>query len=397
VAVKAEASKLNGPFEGVRADFASRRYRHDEIVAGEVGTRFANDTDELNLFARHRPAGRLSGTIGGWIMSRRFAASGDEALAPPIDEKGIAAFVYEEVTWPHVTFQFGARVNHASYEPDGGLPPRDFTDVSGSVGLLFRPAQADDRLTIAVSLARAARNPALEELYFFGPHPGNFAFEVGNPNLDSEHGLGLDVSMRWRAPRATGEVTYFRNSIDDYVLRSPISDADFDARFGHEAHADGEDHGHGEDLPAIEFLAADSVLDGFESHADINLAGGLGLELGLDYVRGSLRATDEPLPRIPPLRFRGGLHYERNAFEAGGEVLVAAKQERIFAGETATDGYRLLKFFASWSFGTPQVTNTITARLDNAANELYRNHLSLIKDFVPEMGRNFKLLYSVKF
>jgi hypothetical protein len=30
-------------------------------------------------------------------------------------------------------------------------------------------------------------------------------------------------------------------------------------------------------------------------------------------------------------------------------------------------------------------------------DELYRNHLSLIKDFVPEMGRNFKLLYSVKF
>jgi outer membrane receptor protein involved in Fe transport len=41
--------------------------------------------------------------------------------------------------------------------------------------------------------------------------------------------------------------------------------------------------------------------------------------------------------------------------------------------------------------------STITARLDNAANELYRNHLSLIKDLTPEMGRNFKLLYNVKF
>ena len=30
-------------------------------------------------------------------------------------------------------------------------------------------------------------------------------------------------------------------------------------------------------------------------------------------------------------------------------------------------------------------------------NELYRNHLSLIKHLVPEMGRNFKLLYNVKF
>ena len=32
-----------------------------------------------------------------------------------------------------------------------------------------------------------------------------------------------------------------------------------------------------------------------------------------------------------------------------------------------------------------------------ASNELYRNHLSLIKDFVPEVGRNFKVIYGVKF
>ena len=66
------------------------------------------------------------------------------------------------------------------------MPDRDFTDASGSVGILFRPAAANDKLTFAFNVARAARNPALEELYFFGIHPGNFAFEIGNPELDSE-------------------------------------------------------------------------------------------------------------------------------------------------------------------------------------------------------------------
>jgi outer membrane receptor protein involved in Fe transport len=42
-------------------------------------------------------------------------------------------------------------------------------------------------------------------------------------------------------------------------------------------------------------------------------------------------------------------------------------------------------------------TSTLTARLDNVTDRLYRNHLSLIKDVVPEIGRNFKLLYSVQF
>ena len=394
-AAKGEASNLSGLVSGVRLDFASRRYRHDEVVGGEVGTHFENDTDELNLLVRHRTMGRFSGSIGGWVLNRRFVAEGDEALAPPIGEKGAAAFFYEEVAWPHFTFQFGGRVNYASYDPDG-LPARDFTDTSGSIGLLFRPAAAEDKLTFAINLARASRNPALEELYFFGPHPGNFAFEVGNPDLDSESAFGLDASVRWRAARATGEVTYFRNAVNDYVFRNPLSEEAFDAKYGHDAHGGDDEDEHGE-LPFIEFVAADSLLQGIEAHTDIEVGRGFGVEVGLDYVRGELRTTGDPLPRIPPFRARAGLHYQRNALQAGGEIVAVSKQSRTFGEETPTAGYGLLKLFASYSFTVDRATNTITVRLDNATNELYRNHLSLIKDAVPEMGRNLKVVYSVRF
>jgi outer membrane receptor protein involved in Fe transport len=57
----------------------------------------------------------------------------------------------------------------------------------------------------------------------------------------------------------------------------------------------------------------------------------------------------------------------------------------------------LIKQYASYSFVSGGATSTITARVDNVTNELYRNHLSLIKQFVPEIGRNFKLLYNVRF
>ena len=395
-ALKAEATNLAGAIAGFRVDFASRRYQHDEVVAGEVGTHFENDTDELNLLVRHRKAGRLTGSIGGWVLNRDFLAAGEEALAPPVRERGAAAFVYEELTWPHVTVQFGGRVNRASYDPEGGLAARDYTDTSGSVGLLFRPSAAKDNLTFAINVARASRNPALEELYFFGPHPGNFSFEIGNPNLDSERALGLDLSVRWRTPRATGEVTVFRNAIDDYIFRNPISEAEFDARFGHDTHAgDGED-GHGE-FPFIEFVGANSLLQGIEAHTDLNLGRGVGAELGLDYVHGKLRDLNQPLPRIPPFRFRAGLNYQRGGFQGGAEIVAVAKQDRVFGEETVTDGYNLGKLFASYTFGTARVASTLTARLDNVTNELYRNHLSLIKDFVPEMGRNFKLVYSMRF
>ena len=405
------AQDLTGAFDSFRATLGVRRYRHDELEGEEIGTRFTNNTAELELMGSHRAVGRLKGSLGGWVLDRGFSAEGEEALSPAVDQRGFAAFLYEEVTWPHVTFQFGGRLDRTSFTPQSATDPeRDFTNGSGSVGLLLRPAAADDRLTIAASLARAVRNPALEELYFFGLHHGNFALEIGNPNLESEKALGFDVSLRARGPRASAEVTYFRNDIKDFIFRNQIELEEFEAReeefverfggrepAGHAHDAGGDAHAEDEELAIVEFLGRDALLQGIEAHADVRLPSGFGIEAGLDYVRGQTKDDDTPLPRIPPLRGRVGLNYQRNAFQAGGEVIATAKQDRVSGAETPTEGYGLLKLFASYSFDAGGATNTITARLDNATNELYRNHLSLIREFVPEMGRNFKLLYNVRF
>jgi iron complex outermembrane receptor protein len=388
VGFRAGADRLNGFFTSYRALFGYRQYRHDELDGETVVTQFENNTMDVNVQAKHRAIGKLTGTIGGSFLTRAFSAIGEEALAPPVDEHSSALFAYEELGWSHVTVQFGGRVNWAGFRPEGGLLQRNFTDESGSVGVVFRPAAANDKLSFAVNLARAARNPALEELYFFGPHVGNFAFEIGNPNLTSEHAVGFDASVRWRHRRVSGEVTYFRNSISNYIFRNPLTEDEFAARFP------GEDT---DGLQPVEFTARDSVLQGAEAHADVELGGGFLAEVSFDLVRGELTDTKDPLPRMPPTRFIGGLRYQRNAFQAGGEVVAAAKQDRIFGAETPTDGYTLLKLYGAYSFGRAAAVNTISVRLDNATNELYRNHLSLLKDVVPEMGRNFKVIYSVRF
>ena len=397
--LRSGAENLSGAFSSFRATLGVRRYKHDELEGEEVGTSFTNNTTELEVLAGHRAFGRLKGSIGGWAMDRAFDAQGAEALSPAVDQRGFAGFVYEELTWPHVTFQFGGRVDHTKYEPAEGIA-RDFTEVSGSLGLLLKPAAADDRVTIAFSVARAARNPALEELYYLGDHLGNFAFEIGDPNLSSERGIGFDASFRWRTTRASGEVSFFRNGINDYIFRNPISFDEFEARLGEleERFPDRDlEGGSSTELQRIEYVARDSVLQGIEAHTDVTILPQLIGEVGIDYVRGWLRNTDEPLPRLPPLRVRTGLRYQYNAFQAGGEVIHAADQDRVFGAETPTDGYTLGKLFASYSFQTGGATSTITARVDNVSDTLYRNHLSLIKQFVPEIGRNFKLLYNVRF
>jgi iron complex outermembrane receptor protein len=402
-AVRAGGEDLGGAIRSYRATLGVKRYEHDELEGDEVGTHFDNDTEDAELMLSHRPFGRLSGTVGGSFLNRAFNAVGEEALAPPIDQRGGALFLYEELTWPHVTFQFGTRLDRTTFNPDSDtLPDRDFTEVSGSIGLLVRPAAANDSFVVAVSLARAARNPALEEMYFFGPHPGNFAFEIGNPSLGSERGLGLDVSLRARSHRLRGEVTFFANSIDDFIFRNPLTEEEFEAReeefhdrFGGDEEEPG--HGHSDEFPFVEFVGADSRLHGVEAHADVNLTNSLVAEITFDMVRGELADSDDPLPRIPPFRVIPGMRYQKNALQFGGSVTVTGDQNRVFGAETPTPGAGVLKLYGSYSFVTGGVTNTITARLDNATDRLYRNHLNYLKDVLPEMGRNFKLVYSLQF
>jgi hypothetical protein len=44
--------------------------------------------------------------------------------------------------------------------------------------------------------------------------------------------LGFDPSLRWRGARASGEVTYFRNDIRDFVFTAPLTPEDFEERLG---------------------------------------------------------------------------------------------------------------------------------------------------------------------
>lgn len=377
VNLRAERRELPGLLSGLRGSFGYRRYRHDERDGEAVVTNFRNDTAEFEMLGSQRPIGRLTGSLGAWVMTRRFVSAGEEALAPPTDQRGFALFAYEELGGEHLTFQFGARVERASFTPDADLPARAFTNLSGSAGLLARPTEGT---TLAISLARASRNPALEELYNNGPHAGNFAFEIGDPTLESEHALGFDVAFRWRQPRVTGEVSYFLNDISHFIYRRLTGEV-------------------GDDLPVTYFAAGDSRLQGVESHVDVRVLGALYVEGGVDYVRGELTTTGEALPRMPPLRGRIGLRYQRDAFQAGGDLLIVGRQDRIQGLETPTDGYNLLKLFATYGFtdASGRVLHTVTARLDNVTDAEYRNHLSYLKDLTSEMGRNLKILYEVRF
>jgi iron complex outermembrane receptor protein len=381
---RAERRNIGSFIDGVKVQAGFRDYRHDELEgSGAIATSFHNKTWEGELFLNHRPAGHLEGTFGFWALNRDYTSAGEEALAPPTKQNSVAGFLYEEVNFRHLSLQLGGRVDHTTFDPDGAaverpdVPARDFTEFSGSVGVL---GYLRDDLTIAVNFARAARNPSLEELYNLGPHAGNFAFEIGDPTLPTEIGYGTDVSLRYRAARIVAEGTVFLNNINDFIF--PFQTGEIEEE---------------ENLPIVEFTSADSQLKGIEAHVDAGLTRNVWLIFGGDSVRGELRSDGTPLPRIPPYRLWVGMRYENDGFHVEGEVRNVGKQDRVYGAETPTDGYTLLNLHGSYQITTGTTVHVFTVRLDNATDELYRNHLSYIKDLTPEMGRSLKFVYGLKF
>ena len=382
VDLRGEKRNMDGFLSGIKFQAGFRDYKHDEIEAsGDIATSFKNRVTEGNLYLNHRAYGPLTGTFGVRAEHRDYSATGEEALAPPTTANNIAGFVYEELAWRHVSIQFGGRVDHSSFNPDGAaaqrpdLPDRAFTNVSASVGAL---AYLRDDLTLALNLARAARNPSLEELYNFGAHVGNFAFEVGDPTLATEVANGADLSLRYRGNRLAGQATAFINVIGRFIFPFQTGEVE-------------------EDLPVVNFRSADSTFRGFEAHLDAGLTRGVWLVLGGDAVRGQLRDGGGPLPRIPPYRLWAGLRLEHKGFHLEGEVKNVGKQTRVYGAETPTDGYTVVNAHGSYQITSGRVVHTVTLRADNVGDELYRNHLSYIKDLAPEMGRTFKLVYGVRF
>lgn len=117
---------------------------------------------------------------------------------------------------------------------------------------------------------------------------------------------------------------------------------------------------------------------------------------GYDAVRASLD-DGTPLPRIPARRGRLGVRHQHGAWQAGAEVVRTGRQARTFAFETPTAGATIPQLFGAWSFVRGGAVHTITARLDNLTDRLYRNHLSFIKAFVPERGRDLRVTWAVEF
>jgi iron complex outermembrane receptor protein len=376
-------------FKGVKARYGLTNYEHAELEApasntegAEIGTQFFNDYNDFRLELPQKAAGSLTGSVGFQVSNRDFQALGEEAFVPPTQTDNWAIFAVEELALSSsFRLQLGGRWENqdtAANPVDAESTTRDFDDFSYSAGLAWLPAPD---WTIAFAVTRANKFPNAEELFADGPHAATQAFEIGDPDLAVEQTTGYDLSFRKTGGRFSGEVSFFYSDITDFIYLNPTGE---------------EEDG----LPVFAFLQADAEFTGGEAHVDFDLIHAdpshLTLELGGDYVRAELSQGGD-LPRIPPVRYWGGLRYNSERWYGSVEVRRTEEQDRVAENETPTPGYTFLNAMAGYRFFFGTSLAEIYLRGINLTDEEALNHVSFLKDVAPLPGVDVTLGLRVSF
>jgi iron complex outermembrane receptor protein len=218
----------------------------------------------------------------------------------------------------------------------------------------------------------------LFELYANGPHLAEGRYEIGDASLKAEHARNLDAGVRWRSSRVVAEVNAFRNTIADFIYITPTSEFNGGLR-------------------VYRHLQADALMTGGEVSAQAEVIPNVLLRARYDFVRGTNRETNDPLPLMPPPRAAFGAEYHypssANAF-IGAEVENVVRQKRPNPSDVVTAGYTLLNVDAGIDYQLFGRATRVDIGVRNALNREYRSFLSRYKEFALEPGRNVVLRIS---
>jgi len=368
-------------------------YGHSEFPTAQdstgVSDRQANHFHERDfngvLQLRHQPLGRLEGTLGVWANVQDLAISGDQPLGPNSLTAGVAAYAYEEYRAAATTrLQAGLRFDYNKIQT---RPYPQSTDsvfrainasrlsnaVTASVGAIH---QLTPDVTVSVSLARSFRAPTVQELFANGLDAPSGTYSIGTATLGPETGVGMDASLKGSFAAATFELSPYVNSIDHYIYGFLRGDTI-------------------QNFPVRQFAATRARLAGVEASVTLQPAQRFAITAGGDYVNAENTQRHVPLPFTPPLRglVRGA--YQDRTYGGMIEWRMAASQHRLGEGDTPTPGYAVMNVGVGLRLVQHGVVHNIGFHCDNVFNTVYRDHLSVIKDFLPQPGRGFRLTYEL--
>ncbi|WP_324739920.1 TonB-dependent receptor [Tsuneonella sp. CC-YZS046] len=376
---------VGGFLESVKLRGGYSRYRHDEIEEdGEIGTSFFTRGGELRAEAVQADRNGWGGTSGLQYVEKSVRIDGEEKFLPDSRLRQTGLFTLQSLASGPWRFEAGLRYEHSKLTADADEAlaspaySRSFDSWSASVGALleFSPGWK-----AGLNLARSARAPAIDELFASGPHAGTQAFEIGDPNLDSEKSIGLEATLRHSSGPLNLTLSGFYSRFTDFIYLAPTGEVE-------------------DELPVYEYRQGRSRYYGFEAELEARLPQAFGIEWRLgaqaDMVRATIRDYG-PAPQTPPFRLLGRLQGATGPFDGAIEVEHAFRQSRTGPNETPTSAYTLVNASLEWHPITGDHALTLGLSANNLFDVVARRHASLLKDYAPLAGRDIRLTLSAAY
>ncbi len=387
---------VNGSLvEKVKVNATYTDYNHSEYPTVQdstgvfefLATHFHKQEFNGSVQFAHHQSGGFRGTFGIWSNIEDMTLDGDQPLGPNSLTTGLAAYLLEEYSANEATrLQAGLRFDdnriHARPEPastDSLFQTFDAQRTADAVTFSLGAIRSLGRgLSCSFNVGRSFRAPTVQELFADGLDAPSGTYTIGNADLSPETGIGVDASLKGSFEDVTFEISPYLNFIDNYIYGFLTGDTVLD-------------------FPVRKFAAATARLAGFEAGISVQPAPFIAVKLTADYVNAQDTRADQPLPFTPPLRGSLRVAYRNSMYDAMIDWRLAASQTRLGEGDTPTEGYGVVNVGAGVRLTQDGVVHHISLHCDNLMNQTYRDHLSVIKDFIPQPARGFRLNYDLLF
>ncbi len=396
--IRGERVFRNSFFRLAEGRFSFVNYNHVELESnGIIGTEFGNFTSNFSTRLQNNEWGIFEeGSLGIWGEIQDYTVFG--ARTPDSNQYSAAAYLIQEGDAGNLHYEVGSRLEYVYSSPKqerfssriGQIKSRSFLALATSASAIYR---LNNTLFLGTTAMHSFRAPTLEELYSEGPHLAAYSFEIGNPELDPERGIGLELFLRYRADRITAELAVYRNHFQNYLY----------------ARDTGERSISDPSLNNYQFVGETALFNGTEFSGEVQVTNRLKVGGNLSYTIGHRNVSEEeqlitgyedntrPLPMIPPLQGSVFSQYSINNFTATIRYKLSDEQNRLGEFENRTDGYKLLNATIQYRINKSHYLHTFSLSVSNLLNTTYRNHLSRVKEIYPEPGRSFNLLYRLYF
>ncbi|MDF7775865.1 TonB-dependent receptor [Sphingomonas sp. AOB5] len=378
VDIRGEVNTGGSVISHIRLRLGAADYRHSEIDdTGAVGTTFFNQGYEGRLELVQTTRGSWEGLVGGQFVVKDMHIDGDEKFLPKNNMTRFGLFTLQSLDLGAVKVEGAARYEHSNYaareDADIGNPAYDrrFDTFSASFGGSYELAP---HVRFGINASRSERAPSPEELFANGPHAGTQAFEVGNPDFDTEKAWGVEATLKGNGDGWSLGASAYYSWYNGFIYDSPTGAIE-------------------DDLPVFQYAQADARYYGFEIEASKRIASFGNYTLNADGLADYVHATivgQGPAPRIPPLRMLGGLEVQSDHLNTRFEVEHSFAQNRVTGFESETKGHTLVNASIAWSPWGPQGTS-FTLSANNIFDVEARRHASVLKDFAPLAGRDIRL------